>query len=466
MTLAWHEPSLQDQAPMPPAALSFLFVAAVASLLFATAGGRLHVVLAILAAAVGYGLFGGMGIAYVARSLGDGLAAGIIGPGLAALTGAVVSLILTRSGGLATLSEGVRRRVPPRALSVTTTAVSVVSGISVSIEGAYALLAAPMAAVARAGGRCARQGNLRLALTLQAGHGLLWPAPGPVIAATVLAADWRLVLFFGVLAAIAAALSAAVFTAVARDLSPARQGDDPPPPGAVDLAQSPRPSLAALPVVVPLALLLVATLGHFASEPLGGGATRALLLAFGAMPSVFIVAIGLAVAIAAGHRHHIVGERGWFAMALAEAAPTVFVVCAAIAFARVVQNSALPDLAGEWLSTVGAKETGSLAPMIVAFAVAAVIRALQGSLLVAMISTAGLVEPLVADASAVTTALVVVAMGAGASALSHANDGYFWIAVRSLGLTPVQGYVLLTIGSTVTALASLSLLFVLSVATA
>jgi GntP family gluconate:H+ symporter len=46
-------------------------------------------------------------------------------------------------------------------------------------------------------------------------------------------------------------------------------------------------------------------------------------------------------------------------------------------------------------------------------------------------------------------ALVVVAIGAGAMVVSHANDSFFWVVTQFSNMEPAQGYRLQTLGTLV-----------------
>ena len=50
-----------------------------------------------------------------------------------------------------------------------------------------------------------------------------------------------------------------------------------------------------------------------------------------------------------------------------------------------------------------------------------------------MMSALGLTSP-------VAAALTVMAIGAGAMTVSHANDSYFWVVTNFGGITPEDGY--------------------------
>ena len=69
------------------------------------------------------------------------------------------------------------------------------------------------------------------------------------------------------------------------------------------------------------------------------------------------------------------------------------------------------------------------------------LRGVQGSATVALVTTAGVIAPLVASAgyNPNQLALVRLAMGAGALALSHINDAGYWIVVKLSGLSVSDG---------------------------
>ncbi|MCU0838535.1 MAG: hypothetical protein MUE49_07420 [Rhodospirillales bacterium] len=413
---------------MPLALQSAALVAATVVIIAATAGGRLHPFAAIVVAALGYGLIAGMGPVFAIRSLGEGLASGFGGTGLFVLAGAVTAHALAAQGGLSALAAAIQGRVRRRRLPAATAAAGLGLGIVASVEAAFVLLAPVVDELAQRADAGSARLRLLLALALSAGHALLPLAPGPLIALTILAADGWLVLVFGAFAAAAAGLAVLAFAALAGTLVPAESNGQeaavPPPPGVA-------PVRSALPIAVPIVLLAISALGHLTWEPLGAG-SRLLLLAAGAAPTILVAAVALSIWAAAGRRRRIVAERG----------------LAAGAFARMLQASELPDLAADALA-VASFGTPLAAPVVLAFAVAAVVKTTQGSSLVAMISAAGIVEPFLAASGDATRALAVVAIGAGATVVSHANDGYFWVVIRSLGLTPWQGYRTLTLGTLV-----------------
>ena len=81
-------------------------------------------------------------------------------------------------------------------------------------------------------------------------------------------------------------------------------------------------------------------------------------------------------------------------------------------------------------------------PVVFGFLIAAIVRIMQGSSTVAMITAAGITAPLlgVSDYSEMQLAVLVIAIAAGASVFSHVNDSGFWLVKQYLGLTEKQTF--------------------------
>ena len=102
-------------------------------------------------------------------------------------------------------------------------------------------------------------------------------------------------------------------------------------------------------------------------------------------------------------------------------------------------------------------------PLVFAFLVAAIVRILQGSATVAMITAAGITAPVLAegDFSMVQTSIIVIAIASGASILSHVNDSGFWLVGKYLGLTEKQTFRSWSVMTTLIALVGLSMCLLL-----
>lgn len=121
--------------------------------------------------------------------------------------------------------------------------------------------------------------------------------------------------------------------------------------------------------------------------------------------------------------------------ALAPAAIVVFVTGAGGVFAGVLRETGIGEAVSTSLSSLG------IPLLLLAFLLAAILRAAQGSATVSAITTAGLLASAISAGgySTVEIALLNLAIGCGAITLSHINDSGFWIVTRYLGLSVADG---------------------------
>jgi len=104
---------------------------------------------------------------------------------------------------------------------------------------------------------------------------------------------------------------------------------------------------------------------------------------------------------------------------------------------------------------------GVLAP----FVVAAAMKTLQGSSLVAAITAAGIVHPVLLQLGLVDVnakALAALAVGAGAMTVSQVNDEYFWVVTQSAGLRPLRGLWTVGLGTLLQGLIAAAALLIIS----
>lgn len=99
--------------------------------------------------------------------------------------------------------------------------------------------------------------------------------------------------------------------------------------------------------------------------------------------------------------------------------------------------------------------------IVTAWVIAAAVRIAQGSATVAMLTTAGILAPLVGQLS-VNPAYLVMAIGAGGNIFSWYNDGGFWIITEIGGLTQTEALKTWTVVTTLIAVFGLVSTLILS----
>jgi GntP family gluconate:H+ symporter len=411
----------------------FMLVLAVCAVAFVTSRGRLHAFLALLLAACVFAFGAGTSVSQAGKSfgLGFGQAANVLGLAVlaAALVGAMAAPLAVRWPGWARASV----------LAV----VGVLAGTGAVPGASFAVLAPLRAAIG--GGRA--RGALTLGLAVSAGQAFLLPSPVLIAATAILAAPWMRVLAYGVPLAVAAGAGGAVFAAWAtrEDFAPVAPG-----PG---VAKGPWPAIVASCGVMAL-LLCVASLGDIPSEPLGGGSSRELILGLGRPMIVLLAGVGVMALVTGAWRRGGLSDDGWTSEAIRRAAPLILLVAAAGGLQALTQTAHMAELVAELLLPLG---LGIALP----FLLAAAMKLLQGSSLVAAITAAGMMQDALAGAgldNAAGRTLAVLAVGAGAMCGSHINDGFFWLVADAARLRPARALVLVTGGTVLQGAGALAVL--------
>ena len=338
-----------------------------------------------------------------------------------------------------------------------------IAGLAASPGAAFVLLTPLLRPIA--GKRQSRERDtLSMALAISASHGLAVLTPVPIAAAAIIGADWGHVALFGLPLAVLLAAFGVVF---ARWSSPAGAPTTTQPSAAQPGPDKPSngyPLLLIAAIAVPLALLIVQSVGEMPSEPFGGGTKRELVIGIGRPLILFLIGVGI---MTIGHLHRslsLFADPRWTARIFGEVSGLLLTVCAAGGLQRLCQQTGMAEVLGERLFGWHMGAFGVLIP----FLIAALMKTLQGSSLVAAITAAGMVGPVVlplglADPNG--KALAALAVGAGAMTVSHVNDEYFWLVADRVGLTPLRGFTKFSAGTLLQGLSAAAVLSILAVLT-
>lgn len=117
--------------------------------------------------------------------------------------------------------------------------------------------------------------------------------------------------------------------------------------------------------------------------------------------------------------------------------PILFVTAAGGVLGKVIASSSLVDFITEnatLFQTIG---------IFFPFLLAAILKTAQGSSTVAITTTAGIIAPLMGALglnTPILASLTVMAIGAGAMTVSHANDSYYWVVTNFGEMRAQDGY--------------------------
>jgi len=442
-----------------PLAQALLFLISAVILILVTQWRHFHPFPAIVAMASVFGFIAGYPTAQLGNLFGSGFSEKIYSPGLAIVAAALIAGLAEGTAASDRLTATIARwRLRRKGLGSNWMAglLGLIGGIGASPATAFALLTPLLRPIG--GGTVRREDNtIALALAISASHGLILLTPVPIAAVAILDAEWDRVALFGVPLAILLVAFAAVFAG----WLPAVKTAPEPLPAAERKGGS--AIVLTLAVAAPLSLLLVQSLGDIPSEPLGGGPARELVLGIGRPLILFLVGVGIMVLGQPRQSLSLLGDAAWTGRIFGNVAGILLTVCAAGGLQRLCQQTGMAEMVGEHLLGWHVGALGVLVP----FLVAAAMKTLQGSSLVAAIATAGMVQPILlplglGDANG--KALAALAIGAGAMTVCHINDEFFWLVSASAGLRPLRGIAAISLGTLLqgiiaaTALVMLSLL--------
>jgi gluconate:H+ symporter, GntP family len=145
---------------------------------------------------------------------------------------------------------------------------------------------------------------------------------------------------------------------------------------------------------------------------------------------------------------------GWIGDGITAAAPILLITGAGGAFGTILKEAQIGDTLGNLLA-------GYQLGIFLPFIIAAAFKTAQGSSTVALIATSALIAPMLSSIgldSLNGKVLAVMATGAGAMTISHANDSYFWVVTQFSGMDVKTGFKTHTIGTLIQG--TLSILFI------
>lgn len=445
--------------------LILILLAVIGFIVIATTKFKLHPFLALISAAFIAAFAYGLPADSIAKTITSGFG-GILGYiGLVIVLGTIIGVILEKSGAAITMADSVIRILGDRFPTLTMTIIGYIVSIPVFCDSGFVILNSLKESLAKRLRTSSVAMSVALATGLYATHTFVPPTPGPIAAAGNLGLESNLGLVIGVgifvaaMAALAGMLWANRFKDVAPDnIDEAHQ----------ELNQDwkalkesygklPTAGQAFSPIFVPILFICLGSIAKFPSYPLGQGMVFDVL-AFLGQPLVALF-IGLLLSIRllkSDDKAEEFGQR--ISQGITSAAPILLITGAGGAFGAVLKATELGSYLGETLSSYG---VGIFMPFIVA----AALKTAQGSSTVALVTTSALVAPMLTQLGLDTEmgrVLTVMAIGAGAMTVSHANDSFFWVVSQFSRMSVGLAYRAQTTATLIQGVTAMALVYLLS----
>ena len=430
---------------------------ALALILVAIVKFDIHPFLALFVGAIVYGLMSGMSTDLILKSISDGFG-GVLGNiGLLILFGVIMGTFLEKTGGALVIAEKILSWIGQKSVTKAMLICGYILSIPVFGDSTFIMLNPISKSLSLKSKVPYAATTIAVALGATASHSLVPPTPGPIATAGILDADLGMIIFWGIIVSLIALIPAYFFIKkyVSKiPLEPVLSEID----STTVATKPPTATKSFLPVIVPLVLIILASIAKYPSKPFGDGEWVSIIEFVGSPVMALLLGVILSFTLPTKFDRKLLSASGWMGEAIQIAAPVILITGAGGVFGKMLQNSGIGDLVSENMS--GAS-WGIFLPFLIAFS----LKTAQGSSTVAMITTASIIAPLLGSLgldSETMKVFAVLSIGAGAMAISHANDSFFWAVTQLSGMSIRQGNKTHSLGTLILSLTAISVIFIIT----
>ncbi|MDR1708534.1 MAG: GntP family permease, partial [Candidatus Accumulibacter sp.] len=426
--------------------LIITFIVAIVAMIYMISKLKIHAFLSLMIVSLAFGLLAGIPLVDttvagkttpgIATVIGAGFSGTFTSIGIVIILGALIGNLLESTGAAIKLADTVVKIVGQKRPVLAIQIMGWIVSIPVFCDSGFVILNPIRRAMVQRTLASSVAMTVALSTGLYAAHVFIPPTPGPIAAAGALGLANNLLLVMGLGALISVpALIGAYFYAVYIG-GKEKASDEADRAGVVKsyeelvaaYGELPSAFMSFAPIVAPILLM---ALGSIAAMAKATGVFADLLKFLGTP----IIALGVGTlfgflqiqkAKMTDKFHEITNE------SLKVVGPILFITAAGGVLGRVIAVSDIVPFIKANVSTM--QVMGIFFP----FALSAILKTAQGSSTVALITTAAILNPLMATLgldSEFARALTVMAIAAGAMTVSHANDSYFWVVTNFGGMT-------------------------------
>ena len=451
--------------------LIIVFIVTIVLMIFMISKLNIHPFLSILSVSLVFGLIAGIPlvdqtaedgtvVAGIANVIGEGFSGAFTSIGIVIILGTIIGALLEETGAALKLADMVVNLVGEKRPELAMLIMGWVVSIPVFCDSGFVILNPIRKALTKRTSASSVAMTMCLSAGLYASHVFIPPTPGPIAAANTIGvgSDLLLVMGLGLLVSIPA-LAGAYFYSKRQSVNIEELVEDDNLKTYEEIKAEygtlPGGFLSLAPIIIPVILMALSNIFKIMKAE---GFVNDLFLFLGT--PIIALAVGLIFGIILlnnrgkiDHLYEIVNE------SLKVAGPILFVTAAGGVLGKVIANSGIVGFITDNATVF--QSIGIFFPFIIA----AILKTAQGSSTVAITTTAGIIAPLLPVLgldSTVSSALVVMAIGAGAMTVSHANDSYFWVVTKFGGLRAEDGYKTQTMVTLVEGICGMLGVFILS----
>ena len=426
-------------------------VVAIAVLILLVLKTKVHALLALVVAASIAGLTAGMVPSDVVASITSGFGSTLSTIGLVVGFGVMMGAILEASGAAEKLALSLIRWLGTKKEEWALAVAGWIVSIPIFVDSAFVILNPLTKALSRSAKRSVLTLGIALAGGLVLTHHAVPPTPGPLGAAGIYGVNVGDMILYGAVLTIPSLIATTLYAkAMGPRIEAMIERDTGEPLGAAEALeefnelagerekQLPSLFMSMLPIVLPILLIFLNTgVAALAAEENSG--IPEWLVGVTTFVGNPVIAVGLGVIIAIYGLAREIPRRDTLAImekGIDSAGIILLVTGAGGALGQVLRDSGVGTAIGEAVAGL------PLPAIMIPFLIATMVRLVQGSGTVAIITSASLSAPILAETSDVNMVLAAQAACLGAMVFSYFNDSLFWVVNRMLGVKEVKHQIL------------------------
>ena len=444
--------------------LIIAFVIAIVVMILLISKLKVHPFLSIMGVSLLLAIVAGIKLTDIPGIIGSGFSGTFTSIGIVIILGAFIGAVMEKTGAALKLADMVIKVVGEKNPELAIELMGWVVSIPVFCDSGFVILNPIRKALVKRTAKSSVAMTVCLSCGLYIAHVFIPPTPGPIAAAQTLGVGENLLLVMGLgaLCSIFPLIAGLIYAKFigkkiksADELATEGEAVKTYEELKAEYGKLPNGFNALAPLIVPILLMAASSVVSMAkatgwlAEGLTFLGTPIMALAVGSILAI----IQLFTAKKKDIFYDLTNDT------LKTVGPILFVTAAGGVLGKVIASSDMVNFITEHATVLQAM--GIFFP----FLLATILKSAQGSSTVAITTTAGIIAPLLGVlgfTTPVEIALVVMAIGAGAMTVSHANDSYFWVVTNFGEMKPEEGYKTQTLMTLVIGLASMVEIFILS----
>ena len=259
-----------------------------------------------------------------------------------------------------------------------------------------------------------------LATGLYSAHVFIPPTPGPIAASAIINADIGLLFLIGIVVGIIVSISGYVWM---KFLFKKEFKINPGEIKSHDFT-SDRSIVSFLPVIVPILLISTSTIIKYPKLDINELPFLKIFEIIG-KPEIALL-IGFIMTLIFLKKDEIQSTPQWIIKSLKNSFEILLITGAGGALGYIIRESGIIDNLNLNIAT-------GLASIFSVFILATIIKTIQGSSTVAIVTTCAITAPILQSigmTSELEKVILIISIGSGAMTISHVNDSYFWVVTK------------------------------------